>query len=228
MPTPGEVAIQRRVLAGLLRAWVDATVDEPPKSARVVGLLQRFHFAESDRVHRVVSQADLPVEISSVGWLRGPVIDKGLTMYPVAGIRLFHQEDGRLNVTLRVALFFEGEDGDPDVQGWRFETGEDPGQAHPLPHAQCIRTWGGPAAAPLFSSRADGDVSQLSDRPIRQVNETRPAFPLPGTSAVGMVGAMLASFYGAPRATDIVRTGLRGAKSAQNLAKELGAVLPSL
>lgn len=181
--------------AALLSAWAkrrEAGARTPQE--RVGSVLQSFAAADRaglrDALRRATSSR---VEVAhEAGYVLGPAVDTGTpVMWPVAAVTA----DDQGAVGVRVALFFH-HGTEVWCAGWRFETRDAPGGPHPYLHAQHCRGWSG-ASASSFLLPAQGWALSAP------VNESEPAFPLRGTTCVGLVAGMVAALHGANEALEV-------------------------
>jgi hypothetical protein len=186
---------QYDAVAALLSAWArrrEAGTRSPQE--RVGSVLQSFPSASRlglrDALRRASSgRAEVALE---AGYVLGPAVDTGTpVMWPVAAVTA----DERGTVGVRVALFFQ-HDGEVWCAGWRFETADAAGGPHPYLHAQHCNGWGGPSATTFLLP----DQGQARSAPV---NESEPAFPLRGSTCVGLVVGMVAALHGANEAGEV-------------------------
>jgi len=186
---------QLTAAASLLSAWSRRrqAVARRPQD-RLSAVLGSLSEANSDGIRSALRRAvDFRVEVVlSAGYVFGPAIASGTpVMWPVAAVTASPD----LSFAIRVALFFECE-GNVWAEGWRFETADSPGRPHPYLHAQHARGFGGASDQNFLSPMKAVEQSA-------PVNESEPAFPLRGTTCVGLVATMLATLYGAVEALEI-------------------------
>jgi hypothetical protein len=168
---------------------------------RVGSVLQSFAAADRtglrDAMRRAVGGR---VEVArEAGYLLGPAVDTGTpVMWPVAAVTADHKGA----VGIRIALFFH-HGAEVWCAGWRFETADTPGGPHPYLHVQHCRGWGG-ASDTSFLVPAQGQALSAP------VNESEPAFPLRGTTCVGLVTGMIAALHGANEALQVAADAGRG------------------
>jgi hypothetical protein len=181
--------------AALLSAWARRReVGTRTPQSRVGSVLQSFAPADRAGLRDALRRATTGrVEVAhEAGYVLGPAVDTGTpVMWPVAAVTA--DETGTVGV--RVALFFE-HGGEVWSAGWRFETADAAGGPHPYLHAQHCNGWGGPSAT-TFLLPAQGQARTAP------VNESEPAFPLRGSTVVGLVAGMVASLHGANEAGEV-------------------------
>lgn len=181
--------------AALLSAWAKRREEGTRSPQGSVGsVLQSFATADRTGLRNALRRATAGrVEVAQeAGYVLGPAIDTGTpVMWPVAAVTA--DETG--TVGIRVALFFQ-HDGDVWSAGWRFETADAPGGPHPYLHAQHCRGWGG-ASDTSFVLPAQGLALSAP------VNESEPAFPLRGTTCVGLTAGVVAALHGANEAIEV-------------------------
>lgn len=201
-----QLALQLDAISEVLASWGKMRTESGVRSAqgRLGPVLDTYPIAEPRALRGVLRQAPqraVRLERDAGGYVRGPVVDdRAPVLWPVATAWARMNDDGALEVQLRLAVFFEHA-GDVHVSGWRFETAETTGKPHPYLHAQQIAGFAGADARTFLPTSA-----QREDHRVRQaeVNQMRPCFPLRGSSAAGLAIAMLATLHGASRTRDIV------------------------
>lgn len=138
-----------------------------------------------------------------VGWLVGTPVVGSSRHFPIAMVSR-HEHDKHLRLTMRVAMFHKSRSGRIGVLGWRFDspdlpTETNPKPAHPYNHAQSIVGWRMDLRCLLHPHNKDqGPKSSCTDDGYNAVDEEKPAFPLRGNSAPGLVLAALVALHGEP------------------------------
>lgn len=111
---------------------------------------------------------------------------------------------------MRVAMFHKARSGEIGVLGWRFDspdlaTEKNPKPAHPYNHAQSIVGWRMDLRCLLHPhSKTQGPKSNCTDQGYNGIDEEKPAFPLRGNSAPGLVLAALVSLHGEPTVREML------------------------
>ncbi len=173
------------------------------------------------------------------GFLRASPVQIGHppVLFPL--VRFFVRViDGHVELMVRLATFFinfteneidQSASGAIDAHGWRFETADVPGghagdgtteAFHHYPHAQPITAWSLKGKG-LFPPNRDVPHPHEKRLVASMWNESRPAFPLPCDSPVGVVVAAMTTLYGSVRTKRI----LEKTPNDQYLQRDITAVI---
>lgn len=223
-----EFGPERDLLIRVLRLWAkQRTAVRVEVEKALSSHMQSLHMADPDYGLTRLQKADLPVELDvhQGGLLMGPPVrERGATLQPVASIRL--KEVGeRLNVCIRLAIYYLDKRGALAADGWRFETGEIvDGAPHPWAHVQRTTRWhkyDETLLDPILLDQADESASSM-ETCAHIVDETRPAIPLGCRSAAGLALTMVGSLHGGPFVQSLIDA---DARLKQSLHRADGDVL---
>ena len=196
----GDVRNDWLVFAEILAMWAAQGETDPISRGRLAAEVDRWTCLPSD-VREILGQPQVgPGDLLARKlYITGPRVTAGTpTFIPRATARIGTDEDGFLEVGLRVALLFAA-DGKVNMAGWRFDLADRKGEhpPHPYPHAQHIEDWA--KDVPIQAVAAPEARGRGEEIPDRLINQQRPAFPLRGgNTASGLAVVMLATLYGAP------------------------------
>jgi hypothetical protein len=210
---PPSFAHERELLWRVLRAWTrDAELS--PADARLESLINAVKRVTQWAFAGKIGKASLPLQVDELtdGVLVGPTVARDRPFRPIASLHL-KEDDGHLNVCLRVITLYLDSANQPAADGYRFESGErTKGTPHPWCHMQRTTTWHkgtesllivfdgvGTTFAPAgeqYGRAAEEGHRDPAPSCNHFVNEFRPAVPLGCTTAAGLALAMIGSMHG--------------------------------
>jgi hypothetical protein len=194
------------VVGRLLTVWTRVDRRNAQPEGAVVPIRQGFRAIAPRQIGPVLRHHE---HMNDAGWLIGTPIAGSTRHFPVANISR-SEENGRLRLTMRVALFHQARDGRVGILGWRFEspdlrTVQNPRPAHPYNHAQSIVGWMIDMRCLLHPHTASqGRRAACTDSGYNAVDEEKPAFPLRGESAPGLILAALVAMHGEPSVREML------------------------
>jgi hypothetical protein len=153
-------------------------------------VVRRYSPATDRQIIGILNSDDGFDTYKSRAFVYGPVVERGTPkLWPVMA---FAGDRGCDNLRVRVALFFDRLDFEPESEdgrrsparavAWRFEPPEGARSAHCYYHAQPISSW---------------DKTSTGRLPVHiPLNESQPGFPLKAEDSVSLLAAVLVSVYG--------------------------------
>ena len=225
---------EAKVLDKVISAWCQegSTSDSRPidRAANVRESFPPFPGSLSEPIRNCSNSNQSNEEwFEAPGFLSAhPVEVENPTLYPVVRFSI-RRRQGNLEVAVRIAAFYLIAVNKVAADGWRFEMPDSGHVAtdkfHHFPHVQRISGWK-PGDKLGFSPPGTTNESvsgELVDS-VTGFNEKRPAFPLPCSSAAGVVIAVMASLYGANKTNRILENYVNKPKW---LKEEITAILRS-